>query len=145
MLPNRRFLPVSNKSMNIARTILLILAGCLLLAGVSLHASPPLEHSVIKPIEGSVLLDKKSIYQDFSRIKINYRDDSGEQKMAEGEYRKRVYQIQGMSEEEIKGNFLRASQKIGGDGYGLNRAGRANFRIPNPGGGIYLDNARFTQ
>ena len=43
--------------MNIARTSLLILAGCLLLAGVSLHASPPLKHSVIKPIEGSVLLD----------------------------------------------------------------------------------------
>ena len=120
--------------MNIARTSLCILAGCLLLAGVSLHASPPLEHPVIKPIEGSVLLDKKSIYQDFSRIKINYRDDSGEQKMAGGEYRKRVYQIQGMSKEEIKGNFLRASQKIGGDSYGLNRAGRAHFRIPNPGG-----------
>jgi hypothetical protein len=83
MLPNRRFLPVSNKSMNIARTSLLILAGCLLLAGVSLHASPPLEHSVIKPIEGSVLLDKKSIYQDFSRIKINYRDDSASKKWPE--------------------------------------------------------------
>lgn len=79
-------------------------------------------------------MDKKSVYQDFSRIKISYKDDSGEQKMAEGEYRKLVYQIQGMSKEEIKANFLRASQKIGGNSYGLNRAVRANFRIPNPGG-----------
>jgi outer membrane protein OmpA-like peptidoglycan-associated protein len=134
MQPNRLFLPVSNKHPNSARAGLLILAGFLLLAGVSLHASPPLEHPVIRPIDGSTLLDKKSVYQDFSRIRVNYKDDSGEQKMAEGEYRKLVYQIPGMSKEEIKGNFLRASQKIGGNDYGLNRAVRANFRIPNPGG-----------
>ena len=125
---------MSNKAPNIARASLRILASFLLLAGSSLHASPPLEHPVIKPVEGSVLVDKKSVYQDFSRIKISYKDDSGEQKMAEGEYRKLVYQIQGMSKEEIKANFLRASQKIGGNSYGLNRAVRANFRIPNPGG-----------
>ncbi len=114
----------------------LILAFVLPLGFDIVRANDDLEHPVVKPIAGSQLLADNSSREDFGELRVDYKGQLGEQRLAEGIEWKLAYQIDAMSRDEIKANYIRAVQAIGGEHYGLNRATRANFRIPTVDGGV---------
>ena len=118
------------------KNLSLILAFVLPLGFDLVHASDDLEHPIVKPIAGSQFLTDKSFREDFGELRVDYTGERGEQKLAEGVEWKLAYQIESMSRDEIKANYTRAVQAIGGERYGLNRATRANFRIPTVDGGL---------
>ena len=118
------------------KKLFLILAFVLPLGFDIVRANDDLEHPVVKPITGSQLLTDNSFREDFGELRVDYKGELGEQRLAEGIEWKLAYQINSMSRDEIKANYTRAVQAIGGERYGLNRATRANFRIPTIDGGV---------
>lgn len=118
------------------KKILLILALAALSGFDIVRAGDDLEHPVVKPIAGSQFLADNSSREDFGELRVDYAGELGEQRVAEGIEWKLAYQIDAMSRDEIKANYIRAVQAIGGEHYGLNRATRANFRIPTVDGGV---------
>ena len=114
----------------------LVFAIILSLGFCTVVASDVLEHPVVKPIAGSQLLADSSSREDFGELRVDYKGELGEQRLAEGVEWKLVYQIAAMSRDEIKANYTRGVQAIGGERYGLSRATRANFRIPTADGGV---------
>lgn len=118
------------------KNFLVILAFVLPLATGGVLANDELEHPVIKPIAGSQFLTDKSSRDDFGELKVSYKGEKGEQPLAQGIEWRLVYQIDDMSRDEIKANYIRAVQAIGGERYGYDRGTRAFFRIPTVGGGL---------
>ena len=98
-------------------------------------ASEPLAHPIIKPIDGSVLLEEGSQREDFGSLRVDYKGEEGNIERVEGISWRLRYQIVGMGRDEIKANFTQAVLIMGGETYGLTRATRANFRIPRSDGG----------
>lgn len=97
--------------------------------------SEPLAHPIIKPIDGSVLLEEGSQREDFGSLRVDYKGEQGNIERVEGISWRLRYQIVGMGRDEIKANFTQAVLIMGGETYGLTRATRANFRIPRSDGG----------
>ena len=98
-------------------------------------ATEPLAHPIIKPIDGSVLLEEDSQREDFGSLRVDYKGEDGSIDRVEGISWRLSYRIADMGRDEIKANFTQAVRSMGGEAYGLSRATRANFRIPRSDGG----------
>ena len=114
---------------------LALLLSILLGLSQMVSATELLIHPIIKPIDGSVLLEEASRREDFGSLRVDYEGEDRNVDRVEGDFWLLRYQIEGMGRDEIKANFTQAVLVIGGEPYGLNRATRANFRIPRSDGG----------
>ena len=129
------------KGMDFIRTCLSGIAIGILIAFIAAPIveaqDAPLEHPVIRPMNGASLNENASRLEEFGQLSVNYldADDRSVTKIVEGRFRHLEYQLEdiSVSNSEIMGNYAAEIARVGGEVINR-RTTRLRFRIFNSTG-----------
>ncbi len=127
--------------MDFIRTCLsALIIGCLIAfttAPILRAQDAPLEHPVIRPMNGASLNENASRLEEFGQLSVNYLDanDRSVTEIAQGRFRHLEYQLEDISigRSEIIANYAAEIARVGGEVISQ-RTTRLRFRIFNSNG-----------